>query len=183
MAEVWKDIPDYEGLYQASSYGRIKRLPRIAYKKDGKVHRSFKEVITEGTITYCSIGLVGRLVRVSKNGVSKKMTVHRLVASAFLGKSDLTVNHIDGNRLNNHIENLEWCSLAENIRKGFETGLFKNNCRSVELISKVTGEVIKCKTIGEAQKIMNKNNTYIWERYKNNKFENKEWKWRLGTWR
>jgi hypothetical protein len=74
-----------------------------------------------------------------KDGKCKDWLVARLVAITFLGEptEGFTVNHMDGNRLNNHIENLEWLSLADNIRHAFETGL----CHSQKQITVTDAEV------------------------------------------
>lgn len=63
---------------------------------------------------------------VSINGVEKRKSVHRLVAEAYFGKSDLQVNHKDGNKENNCISNLEYCTISENIKHSFSIGLKSN---------------------------------------------------------
>ena len=102
--EVWKDIPGYEGLYQASTYGRIRSLFR--YRKILKIcnrHRGY------GTVTLCD----------GKKRISA--AVHREVAKTFLPKFNLEytqINHKDENPSNNRIENLEWCDSKYNINYG-----------------------------------------------------------------
>ena len=95
--EVWKPVAGYEGIYEVSDYGNIR-------KTNGKEMR--------GNVN--SYGY--RVVRLSKNGVGIDKKVHRLVAIAFLpaipGKE--CVNHKDGNKLNNRVENLEWVTRGEN---------------------------------------------------------------------
>lgn len=121
--EVWKDIPGYEGIYEASTDGNIRT-------KEGKVTstkrhgtRHWKSRILKGRGNNPK---TGRRVSLWKNGIPKDFLVARLVASTFLGNppTGFTVNHKDGNRLNNKICNLEWLSLGDNIRHGFETGLY-----------------------------------------------------------
>lgn len=121
--EIWKDIPEYEGIYEASTYGRIRT-------KEGKTTysirhgtRQWKSRILKGRGNHPT---TGKRVSLWKNGEMKDMLVARLVAFTFLGipKDKMTVNHKNGNRLDNRIENLEWLSLADNIRHGFETGLY-----------------------------------------------------------
>lgn len=117
--EVWKDVPNYEGLYQVSNEGRVCSLPRISYKcykKRGKAAYKKQGAFLTGTIQssgYKIVGLVG----------GKKKLVHRLVMHAFRGHSDLSCNHIDGDKLNNHLSNLEYCSHKENIRHAFKNNL------------------------------------------------------------
>lgn len=96
--EIWKDIKDYEGLYQISNYGRVKSLSNSQKRKE----KILKPEIRTG---YYSINLC-------KNGNQKNTRIHRLVAEAFIPNPDnlLCVNHKDENKLNNKVENLEWCT-------------------------------------------------------------------------
>lgn len=99
MIEEYKDIPGYEGLYQVSNFGNVKSLN---YNRTG-IEKTLKSKINKST-NYCEISLC-------KNGKMKSFAVHQLVAMAFLKhipeKYVLTVNHIDNNKLNNNISNLE----------------------------------------------------------------------------
>jgi len=105
----FKDIPSYEGLYQVSDCGQVKSLERL-----DKLGRFVKEKILKPRL-YAS-GY--EVVDLYKDGVRKTNTVHRLVMFAHSHvDNELTVNHIDENKLNNHILNLEYCTRAENIRK------------------------------------------------------------------
>ena len=108
MTEIWKDIKDYEGLYQVSNWGRVKSLGNGGTYKTS---RMLQPVKTEKG--YLRVGLY-------KNGKHKMCMVHRLVAFAFLdnpeGKPE--VNHIDEDKTNNRVENLEWCDNKYNINYG-----------------------------------------------------------------
>jgi hypothetical protein len=75
------------------------------------------------------VGYVG--VCLSHNGFFKRMTIHRIVALAYLKNTNnyKEVNHKDGNKSNNNVNNLEWCSRSQNIKHAFETGLKKSNLR------------------------------------------------------
>jgi hypothetical protein len=116
MQEEWKDIIGYEGYNQISNLGKVKFLERkvITEMSYGKKKLVYKEKILKCTVDkysgYC-------IVCLTKNKEHKKMRVHRLVAIHFidnpLNKPD--VNHIDGNRINNAIENLEWVNHRENM--------------------------------------------------------------------
>lgn len=121
--EIWKDIPDYEGIYQASSFGRIRTVEgKTTFSKRHGV-RHWKSRIMKGRGDNYK---TGKRVSLWKNGYCKEWLVARLVAITFLGKPTKefnTVNHINGNRLDNRIENLEWLSLGDNIRHAFDTGL------------------------------------------------------------
>lgn len=115
LNEIWKDIKDYEGLYQISNYGRVKSLERFLCKrhvlckilKSGKDKQSYE------------------LVALSKANKLKTFRVHRLVAQAFIPNPDNKpqVNHIDGNKQNNNVDNLEWCTNGENGKHAWDNGL------------------------------------------------------------
>lgn len=121
--EVWKDIPGYEGIYQASTFGQIRTAEGKTTNTKRHGIRHWKSRILKGKGCNPKTGF---RVSLWKDGKSKDFLVARLVALTFLGepKEGFTVNHIDGNRMNNRIDNLEWLSLRDNIRHGFETGLY-----------------------------------------------------------
>lgn len=99
--EIWKEVKGYEGLYEVSNIGNLRSLPRATTK--GKL---LKTSITQGYVC-CGVW---------KNGIGKMIKVHRLVAESFLENTNNSphVNHIDGNKLNNDFNNLEWVSPREN---------------------------------------------------------------------
>lgn len=116
MTEIWKDIVGYEGLYQVSNLGRVKSLSK--YDRLNRFHpEKMKSQVNNGT------GYL--IVNLKHNGAQKMKTVHRLVAEHFiqnpLGLSD--VNHKDGDKTNNRIDNLEWCTHAENVKHAVDIGL------------------------------------------------------------
>ena len=111
MEEIWRDIKGYKGLYQVSNTGRVKSLERTVWNNKG-YYKTVPERILKGRKTR-----VGYLrVQLYKNNKAKNCYVHRLVAQAFLENIDNLpeVNHIDENKQNNCIENLEWCSHSYN---------------------------------------------------------------------
>ena len=126
MEEIWKDIKNYEGLYQVSNFGRIKSLQREFYNKNQygiNSKRKTREIIKKQRLTqfgYNSIGL-------SKNGVEQKFQVHRIVAQAFIPNSENKpcVNHINCNKTDNRVENLEWCTYSENEKHAYKNNLHK----------------------------------------------------------
>lgn len=120
MKEAWESIKGYEGIYEISNTGKVKSISREIKNKNGKVFKTKTKILTP-------IG-VGKYkgVQLCNEDGHKKYYVHRLVAFHFLGdpeKKDWTVNHKDGDKNNNHVMNLEWLSMADNIRHAFETGL------------------------------------------------------------
>lgn len=110
MKEVWKDIPGYEGIYQASNLGRIKSVKRIDLGGRKWPEKIMSQSIVKG---YAKVGL-------HHARINKQMSVHRLVALAFIpNPSNLPqINHKDENPLNNHVENLEWCDCLYNMTYG-----------------------------------------------------------------
>lgn len=119
MLEIWKDIKNYEGLYQISNFGRIKSLAKK--RINGTNFYIQKEKIMKPQLKnkrYLGIALV-------KNKIYKNFLVHRLVAEAFIDNPYALpqVNHIDCNKLNNNINNLEWCTQEQNLNHALRNGL------------------------------------------------------------
>lgn len=106
--EIWKDIPNYEGLYQVSNLGKIKsnynnKILKPSIDKFGYVRFS-----------------------ATKNKKQKTLRIHRLVKEIFDPISNfLQVNHKDGNKQNNKLNNLEWCTDSENKIHAYKNGLMK----------------------------------------------------------
>lgn len=120
-AEIWKDIPGYEGFYQASNLGNIRSIDRVVpHGKNGFVKAKSKQLKAALYQGYYKVALC-------TNRKLKSFYVHKLVAITFIGpKIDgKEINHIDGNKINNSVLNLEWCSRSENVQHAFDTGLAK----------------------------------------------------------
>lgn len=112
----WKAIRNYEGYYEVSDTGLVRGVDRIIVDKNGKTfrHRGKEMKLSQ---TKGRAGSVGYLVvNLHKRGVSQVCLVHNLVASAFVKNPNNfpTVNHKDGDKTNNNVENLEWASYSEN---------------------------------------------------------------------
>ena len=120
MIEEWKDIKGYEGLYQVSNLGRVRNV---------KYNRLLKLVCLLGYMT----------VNLSKNNHVIKKRVHRLVAEAFIPNPDNkpTVNHIDEDKTNNRVDNLEWATIQENNTHGSRV---QKTSKAVKAIDIATGE-------------------------------------------
>ena len=159
--EEWKDIPGYEGLYQASRFGQIRSCEGKTTSNARFANRVWKQRILKQKRTKNRYNREDCRVSLWKEGKEKTMLVARLVAMAFCdGYSDgMTVNHIDGNPLNNRASNLEWCSLAENIRKGYKDGLYSTTKR-ISLID-CNGIEHMFASQAEASRFLGKNSSYL----------------------
>lgn len=119
--EIWKDIEDYEGIYQISNLGRVKSLEKTMWNNHQNIKK--EEMILkpnkDGKGYFC--------VKLYKNKKCKMKKVHRLVAQAFIDNPNnkKQVNHIDGNKENNCVNNLEWCTCQENIKHSWKNHLHK----------------------------------------------------------
>lgn len=164
MIEEWRDIKNYEGVYQISSLGRIRSLDRYV---DDKGHKRFVK---------------GKTLKPSKHKDDyeyvvlydrKHKMIHRLVAENFIDNPEnkRTVNHINGDKSDNRVINLEWCTHKENINKAWEIGLYqisekqrengrkrgKNNCKKVIQMDKQYKILKVWDSITEASKTLNIN--------------------------
>lgn len=125
--ENWKDVKDYEGLYLVSDCGRVMSLPKVRVTKNRGMQHHDGKILKAGIVNGY------QRVVLCKEG-NKNFLVHRLVAENFIKNNDLSkqVNHIDGNKLNNMVENLEWCSPSENIQHAVKNGLKKDAKRVID---------------------------------------------------
>lgn len=114
MIEQWKDIIGYEGHYQVSNFGRVKSLK-------GGIEKILKDPV--GSRGYRKVSLI-------KNGKTKTPVVHRLVMISFIGKSDLICNHINADKTDNRLENLEYCTHRENTIHGLMLGNIRQGERT-----------------------------------------------------
>lgn len=107
MEEKWKDIRGYEGIYQVSNLGNVKKIRFINNRCNFKKESIRKLNIRNGYY----------IIQLSKNGSRKSYQVHRLVAQAFISNPENKpfINHKDYNPLNNNVNNLEWCTQKENV--------------------------------------------------------------------
>ena len=165
MKEIWKDIPEYEGLYQISNIGNIKAKARAKTHKKDKIMIS-----TIKKYGYKEIGFM-------KKGIRKIFQIHRLVAEVFIPNKEnfksmpdedrtlvnlnkLEVNHKDENASNNSVDNLEWCthkynSNYGNLRKKRKEIAIKNNhiCFLKHSIENSKKEIIQYDNNGKTIKI------------------------------
>lgn len=106
MEEIWKSILDYEEYYEVSNLGNIRNI---------KTNRILKQSVSFGY----------KRIKLTKNGKGKEFSVHRVVLQSFTENSDNKpiVNHKDGDKFNNYLNNLEWCTAKENVNHAVNTGL------------------------------------------------------------
>ncbi len=111
MEEVWKDIENHSGIYQISNLGSVKRVGRIIIRADNKLYP------VEQCILKHQVDKAGyHRLCLRTDGKQRYFSVHRLVAYAFISNPNnyLEVNHLDGNKSNNQVSNLEWCTRSMN---------------------------------------------------------------------
>lgn len=156
MKEVWVSVIGYEDIYEVSNQGRVRT-------KEGKTTQSvlhgtrhWKQRILQQKDTWAKHHTVwcGTRVTLWKDKQGKDYLVHRLEACSFYGiplDTELTVNHRDGDRRNNSLQNLELISREDNIRHGYETGLYKNAMTPVTL-EDGTGNVLEFESVRQMAK-------------------------------
>lgn len=138
--EIWKNVKGYENLYLVSNYGNIKRIGKNKNRKFNVTRNGYA------------------LVNLYKNGVSKNISVHRIVADAFLKNiyNLPQVNHKNGVKIDNRVENLEWISGKENIRHSYRVlgrKVSKGNKGNINRITKSTKPLIQYDLDGNFVKV------------------------------
>lgn len=122
MNEEWRDVKGFEGIYQVSNLGNVRSLSRL----DARGHSIKGKMLSTNVPIKAGYPCVNL-----KNGKHKRLAVpiHRLVAENFIPNNDdlPQVNHIDGNKMNNSVDNLEWVSCSDNIRHAVMNNLMPNH--------------------------------------------------------
>lgn len=145
--ENWKDVKGYEGLYQVSDCGNVKSLARDVYCQNGTFHHHMEEKILVQNLDGYGYPRVG----LCKNGKSKTMKVHRLVAEAFIPNPENKpqVNHIDEVKTNNVVDNLEWCTSVYNANYGTRIQRSVQNHRSYKLGNHPNAKPVFCEELNK----------------------------------
>ena len=165
MEELWKPIPGYEGIYEASNLGQIRSVEGKVTSSARFHHRVWKSRVLKQRYQVRHGNTVYKDAKVDlwKDGKFRTYLVSRLVAMAWVeGYQDgYTVNHIDGNPLNNQADNLEWLSIADNIRHGYKNGLLPTKpC----VLFDTKGQKHEFASMMDANRFLGKNYSYLSER-------------------
>lgn len=122
LVEVWKPVKNYEGCYEVSSFGRVKSLARMRKSAHGAM-----APIRERILKLKTSKSGYEVVHIRKDEMQSHPSVHRLVAEAFIGNSEdkPTVNHIDTNKTNNNVRNLEWSTHSEQMQHAVKNELLE----------------------------------------------------------
>lgn len=134
MKEIWKDIKGYEKLYQVSNLGSVKSLSKFV--KNNKSYSSIGYITKEKILKQFRNRKGYLVVSLCRDGKQKTFRVHRLVAEAFIPNPENKpqVNHINTNKENNHVSNLEWVTNGENQIHAYCNGLNKITQKRKEII-------------------------------------------------
>lgn len=156
--EIWKDVVGYEGIYEVSNDGNVRTHQNKTTYTERHGVRKWKQRTLKQKVSKDG----NHRVSLWNSGKEKTWLVHRLVAFAFIKKVDGKdyVNHIDGSRLNNAAENLEWCNHKENNNHAFDTGLIRT-ARKITLINKETNEIFHFRSMAKAGEFLNRNHGAI----------------------
>lgn len=184
IGEIWKPVKGYENIYEVSSMGRVKSCERIIVRSNGR-KINFPEKIMKPTINHKGY----EVIDLRKNGKRECGFVHRLVGKAFIknpsGKKQ--INHKNGIKTDNNVENLEWVTNKENMIHAYKNGLINNNkanknrSRKIDQLT-LENEFIKSyNSIEDAIKATNINNISAVCRGHRNKAGGFKWRYSTGN--
>lgn len=128
IKEIWKPIHGYDGIYEISNFGKVKRVARLLVNKNGHSRR-----IEEKQVAICVHKQGHHVVRLWKENKTRLFTLYRLMAIAFIPNPEnkREVNHINGDRKSYPVlSNLEWVTASENMKHAYKNGLSKGNFKA-----------------------------------------------------
>ena len=159
--EQWRDIPSYENLYQASDSGNIRSCEGKITSNARYGKRVWKQRVLKQKVVRNKKGRADARVNLWKDGEEHTCLVARLIALTWCDgyHEGLTVNHINGNPLDNRAENLEWVTHSENISKGFKEGLYKNIQLPIVLSS--DGKLLEFESRADANRFLGRSHSYV----------------------
>ena len=165
--EVWKDVKNYEGLYQVSNLGKLRSLKRNG--TTGKLLKGF----------YDQCGYIR--VALCKNNKAKKYKLHRLIAEAFIPNPNNLpqINHDNGIKTDNRVENLEWCTASFNTKHSYINNLNKTRGKKIKVTNKNNNYDQTFRSMRLASMKMGYNKGYLFKKIKNNIYENEIFKWEV----
>jgi hypothetical protein len=147
--EMWKSVEGYEDLYEVSNFGNMRRIGKNVYLKPNNTGKGYSKI------------------SLSRKSKIKQVTIHRLVAKNFIPNPDNKpqVNHIDGDKTNNHVDNLEWVSNQENRTHAVENGLHKVTFGEQRYNSILTDDDVRFIKANYQQGRGNMNSNYFAKKY------------------
>lgn len=153
MNEIWKVIPNTNSDYEISNFGRIRSRRGVGGTNQKKEFQILKPWVSPNGYKYVYI-------RFNNTKKRHKVTVHSLVANVFLSrpKGKVEINHIDSNRENNNVNNLEWVTSSENTEHAIQKGNlipWGNKRKPIKSIDTLTGEIRYWKSVSEAERFFN----------------------------
>ena len=179
MEEIWKDIPEFEGKYQASNLGRIKSLERYVETYNGKNH--CKKHIKEKILSSCKRKNGYLAVGLSKNGKTKTFLIHILVMRTFNGYSNLEIDHRDCNKQNNCLSNLEYVTQQENTIRAWENNLISRKENKIDQYDLSDNFIKTWFNCGDIEKELNLDHSNIIKCCKNKRNQCGNYKWKYHT--
>lgn len=161
--EEWRPIPGYEGIYEASNLGNLRSVEnKTTYSKRHGL-RHWKQRILRQKVTGNRYARKDARIILWKDGMPRTYLVARIIAMTWCDgfRDNMTVNHIDGNPLNNSCDNLEWVSLKANIQHGYKTGLYRTVCKPVTLVSISDNSFQTFDSMANASRWLGKRSKYV----------------------
>jgi hypothetical protein len=145
VIELWREVVDFEGLYEISNFGRVKSCARIVTQASGVLYPVREKIIALGVHTQGY-----KLACLAKDGARHTRLVHRLVAIAFIPNPNALpdVNHLDMDKTNNCTTNLEWCTPLRNQRHAAKNGRFhgRTNTKFQRKLTPESADIIRDST-------------------------------------